>query len=509
MLSGNKKYLFLLLFVFVLLPVALIALYEYSSLKQNEEVIEKAYAEQLDAILFSVNQYTDDILNATVREIRYSFQEGNSSINEIQANNSFIVNFSLLNEISTNLSDSVEYANHIKTTAQQIVDGKSKELKRLKEFYEVGYHRLEPFPVEETKLVLFAFVVKERGESKVAALIVDALAFIRERLDPQMQKIANDQFRIVVLNKNNKVIYSTPNSGDGNPIELTSPLQSFSEYSLGIALNGQTIGDLVRERSRENLIFICVVSLILLLVGWLVIRVINKQVELANLKSDFVSSVSHEIRTPLSLINMYAETIEMGRVSSEEVQKSFIKTILLETRRLSAMVNKILNFSEIEKKKKQYAFSQCDFNVIVRDCYESYIGYMEQHGFEHSLELDKKIKTVYCDEEAVKDIFVNLIDNAIKYSFKNKSISIKTYIFANTVCFSVEDKGIGIAEKNKKYLFDKFYRVGNNDVSIKVKGSGLGLSIVKHIVDAHKGKIEVRSVPEKGSKFTVSLPLYK
>lgn len=507
MFSGNKKYLFLLLLVFILLPIALIALYEYSSLKQNEEVIAKAYTEQLDAILFSVNQYSDDILNATVREIHYSFQDDNSSIKEIQANNGFIVNFSLLNEITTELSDSIENAESIKNVAQEIVESKSKELKRLKEFYEVGYHRLEPFPVEGTKLVLFVFVVKEKGESKIAALTVDALAFIRERLDPQMQKIANDQFRIVVLNKNNKVIYSTPNSGSGNAIELTSSLQSFSEYNLGIALNGQTIEDLVRERSKENLMFIGMVSIILLLAGWLVIRVINKQVELASLKSDFVSSVSHEIRTPLSLINMYAETIEMGRVSSEEVQKSFMQTILQETKRLSTMVNKILNFSEIEKKKKQYSFSQCDFNSIVRSCYESYVAYMEQLGFEHILELDKKVDSVYCDEEAVKDVLVNLIDNAIKYSFEQKSICIKTYIYTNRVCFSVEDKGIGIADKNKKYLFDKFYRVVNNDVSIKVKGSGLGLSIVKHIVDAHNGKIEISSTIGKGSRFVVSLPL--
>lgn len=506
MFSGNKKYLFSLLVIIILLPIAFVALFEYSSLRKNEKVIERAYNEQLNAILFSVNQYTDDILSSTAREINYSFRDNNNTVEDILANNNFITNFSFLKDLTEIHPDSIEHSTKIIQKAQQILTENKKELKRLADFYEVGYFRLEPFPINETGLILFVFIVKENDQLKTVAIIVNALIFIKERLDPQIQKIAGDQFRIAVMNKNNKLVYSTSGADPDNPVELTSPLQSFSEYKLGIALKGKTVYKLVKERSQENLIFISVVCLILLIVGWLVIRIITKQIELANLKSDFVSSVSHEIRTPLSLINMYAETIEMGRVSSEEVQKSFIKIILQETNRLSAMVNKILNFSEIEKKKKHYSFTQNQLNEIVKNCYESYVPFMEKQGFQHSVELDNRIKSISCDAEAIKDILINLIDNAIKYSFDEKSISIKTFIKVNKVCFAITDQGVGIEDKNRKFLFDKFYRVTNNDVSIKVKGSGLGLSIVKHIGDAHNGKIEIKSKLGEGSTFTVILP---
>ncbi len=506
MFPGNKKYLFSLLVIIVLLPAALVALFEYSTLKKNEQVIERAYIEQLNAILFSVNQYTDDVLSSTIREINYSFREKDNTVESILANNNFILDFSFLEDIPESLSPAITNSSEIRLKAKHILSKNQKALKRLADFYEVGYYRLEPFPIEETGLVLFAFIVKDSSELKIAAITVDAVLFIKERLDPQIQKIAGDQFQIAVLNKNNRPVYHTGNSDAENAFALTSSLQAFSQYKLGISLKGQTIDKLVKERSRGNLIFISIVSLILLIAGWLVIRIFNKQIELANLKSDFVSSVSHEIRTPLSLINMYAETIEMGRASSEETQKSFIKTILQETNRLSVMVNKILSFSEIEKKKKQYSLTSNHLNKIVKECYESYIPFIEKQGFQHSIDLDNRVNSAICDAEAIKDILVNLIDNAIKYSFEEKSIKIKTFLKVNKVCFSVEDKGIGINDKNKKYLFDKFYRVANNDVSIKVKGSGLGLSIVKHIVDAHQGKIEIKSKIGEGSTFTILLP---
>ncbi len=506
MFSKNKKYLFILVVIIALLPAALVALFEISSLQQNEKVIEQAYHEQLNSILFSVNQYTDDVLRSTIREIDYSFQYGTDTSLSVFTNYSFINDFFFLTRGKLNsLTQTNKYASEIKNKAGWILAEHKNTLKRLVDFYTAGYYRLEPFPIANTGQVLFVFVIKKDNQLQPVAIVVDALTFIEDRLDAQIQKIAAEKFEIAVINSKNETIYR---SGNGSSeIELTSPLRAFSEFSLGIALEGETIKQLVQSRTTGNIYFICIVSFILLIAGWLVIRILGKQIELANLKSDFVSNVSHEIRTPLALINMYTETIEMGRVTSQKMQKDYLKIILQETNRLSLMVNKILNFSQIEKEMKKYSFAPGNLNTIVEEAFNTYIPYLKNLGFTYNLELDSRLTNIVMDAEAIKDVLVNLIDNAIKYSFENKSVTVRTGLHVNKAYVEVQDLGIGISEKNKKYIFEKFYRVSRDDVSIKVKGSGLGLSIVKHIADAHKGKIVITSKIGKGSTFRILFPL--
>ncbi|MBN1819961.1 MAG: HAMP domain-containing histidine kinase [Prolixibacteraceae bacterium] len=507
MFSGNNKYLFLLIVIIVLLPAALFALIELSRLQQNENVIEEAYTEQLNAILSSVELYSDDALTSTIREIDLSFHDNKKNLSDIIANNSYIKDFFLL---ENGLSDSVidiQYKTLINDKAKQILSENDSLISRLKLFYRVPYYKAVPFTIEETGLVLFIFIVEKEGELLPAGLVVDARTFISQRLFPQIQKVAADKFNIVVFDNKNEILYNTSRDTSLSRIELTSPIESFSEFTLGIALEGETISDLVKNRTKTNIYFVVIVCVVLLVAGWLVIRIFRKQMELANLKSDFVSNVSHEIRTPLSLINMYAETIEMGRVESPELQKDYIRIILREINRLSIMVNKILNFSQIEKQKKSYEFSDNNLNRIALETFDNYIPYLEKLGFQHKTELDKRVKDQKLDTNAVKDVIVNLLDNAIKYSFEKKEVVLRTGIFVNMTYIEIEDSGIGISEKDKKNIFEKFYRVSNNDISLKVKGSGLGLSIVKHIVDAHHGKIEIKSKVGKGSIFRIYFPI--
>ena len=508
MFSGTNKYLFFLVVIIVLLPAAIFALFELSRLQQNENVIEEAYNEQLNAILFSVNQYSDDVLTSTIRDIDFSLREGDATLPPILSNYSFIKEFFFLDSgLPDSTAINTGLAETIKKKANQIKTEKENTLTRLKQFYEVGYFRLEPFPIENTGHVLFVFIVRKENRLQPAAIIVDALAFINEQVGPQIQKISTDKFSIVILDKSDKPVFSSARDSTISHIELTNPIQAFSEFTLGIALQGDTVGELVKQRTNTNIYFVCIVSFILLIAGWLVIRIFRKQIELANLKSDFVSSVSHEIRTPLSLINMYAETIEMGRVDSPELQKEYIKIILQEINRLSILVNKILNFSQIEKNKKKYEFTNSNLNDIVAETFNGYTPYLEKLGFKYKTEFDKRVPDIKLDAEAVKDVLVNLLDNAIKYSFDKKLVTVSTGLYVNMVFFEVEDSGIGISEKDKKNIFDKFYRVSRDDVSVKVKGSGLGLSIVRHIVDAHNGKIEIKSKVGKGCTFRILFPL--
>jgi two-component system phosphate regulon sensor histidine kinase PhoR len=247
-------------------------------------------------------------------------------------------------------------------------------------------------------------------------------------------------------------------------------------------------------------------DVVLLMGAWFVYRSLRKEIELAQIKSEFVSNVSHEIKTPLALINMYSETLVLGRIPSEEKKKEYFKVINKEAKRLSRMVNKILNFSKIESGKREYAFIETDLNEIIHEVVSSYQHHFKNSDFKYVISLAENLPLINADAEAISDALTNLIDNAMKYTSANKWIEITSGVRENNAFVEVKDLGIGIHEKEQKLIFDKFYRVTQGNLAHHAKGSGIGLSIVKHIVDAHNGEIALKSSLGKGSVFTMFFP---
>jgi signal transduction histidine kinase len=228
--------------------------------------------------------------------------------------------------------------------------------------------------------------------------------------------------------------------------------------------------------------------------------------QLAKLKSDFVANVSHELRTPLALIRLYAETLELGRLTSSEKFQEYYRIIRKESERLTALINNILDFSRIEAGKKEYSFSQTNLPDLVRQTLDSYRYQIEQQGFRYEESIASDIPPVRVDREAIARSLVNLVNNALKYSSNEKFIGVNLYRANGDVNLEVVDHGIGIPKGDLSRIFDKFYRVGDPLVH-NTKGSGLGLSLVQHIVSAHGGRVMVESTPGKGSKFTIALPI--
>jgi signal transduction histidine kinase len=226
----------------------------------------------------------------------------------------------------------------------------------------------------------------------------------------------------------------------------------------------------------------------------------------AKLKSDFVSNVSHELRTPLALIRLYAETLELGRVQAREKVDEYYRIIRKESERLTALINNILDFSRIEAGRKEYDFRETDIADLVRNTLESYRDQIEQQGFAFEEQIEPNIPIVQVDREAIARSVVNLVNNALKYSANDKFIGVKLYRANGSVKLEVIDRGIGIARNEQAKIFEKFYRAGDPLVH-NTKGSGLGLSLVRHIALAHGGNIDVESTPGKGSKFTLWLPI--
>ncbi len=294
--------------------------------------------------------------------------------------------------------------------------------------------------------------------------------------------------------------------GSGKP-EVSYKLDDpFRGLALGIKFQGTTAQAISRRWVWQSFLILGVLSV--LMIGGLVLtyRSVNKQVALARLKSDFVSNVSHELRTPLALIRLYAETLELGRITTQEKKNEYYSIIRKESERLSALINNILDFSRIEAGAKEYDFRETDIAELVRNTLDSYRYQIEQQGFALEEQIDPGIPAVKVDREAIARALVNLVNNALKYSDNEKFLGVRLYREQSVLKLEVSDRGIGIDRNEQSRIFEKFYRTCDPLVH-NTKGSGLGLSLVRHITRAHGGDVEVESTPGRGSKFTLSLPL--
>jgi signal transduction histidine kinase len=269
---------------------------------------------------------------------------------------------------------------------------------------------------------------------------------------------------------------------------------------------GITVADISAKFLRYNFAILAALSLFMVGGIFLTYRNVSREMKLARLKSDFVANVSHELRTPLALIRLYAETLELGRLTAKEKYQEYFRIIREESERLTALINNILDFSRIEAGRKEYEFKETNLPELVCSTLDSYRFQIEQHGFAFEENISRDIPPVNVDREAIARSLLNLVNNALKYSKDQKFIGVNLYRSDSCVKLEVCDHGIGIPPCEQDKIFEKFYRCGDPLVH-NIKGSGLGLSLVRHIVRAHGGNVEVESAPEKGSKFTIALPL--
>jgi signal transduction histidine kinase len=228
--------------------------------------------------------------------------------------------------------------------------------------------------------------------------------------------------------------------------------------------------------------------------------------ELGDLKSYFISSVSHELKTPLSSIRMFAEMLETRKDISPEKSNEYLEIIQGESNRLARLIDNVLDFSKIERGIKEYHFSPLNINNLIRSLLNTMQYQFEIGKFKLEIDLCKEEYLIMADYDAVLEAIINLLSNAMKYSSDIREINISTHVEENYIVVSIEDKGIGISEQEIKNIFEPFYRA-KDEKTQGVGGAGLGLSLVKHIMDAHKGRVKVQSQSGEGSVFSLYFPM--
>ncbi len=236
------------------------------------------------------------------------------------------------------------------------------------------------------------------------------------------------------------------------------------------------------------------------------LRAADRAVRLSKMKSDFVSNVSHELRTPVASIRVFGELLRSGRASEPAKVREYGELIEGEGRRLTRLIDNILDFSRIESGRKEYRFAPGDLREVVETVIRTFQMRLDPREFTIRLEAPAApLPPVRIDADAIAQAFQNLLDNAVKYSGDSKEVVVGLSADDGRVAIAVRDYGIGIAGEEQRKIFERFHRVGTGLVH-DVKGSGLGLSIVHHIVAAHGGDIGVVSEPGQGSTFTMRLP---
>jgi signal transduction histidine kinase len=248
-----------------------------------------------------------------------------------------------------------------------------------------------------------------------------------------------------------------------------------------------------------------VMSLFLVAGTYFTARAIRGEIEISRMQSDFVSAVSHEFRSPLTSIRQLSEILALGRAATEERRQLYYETLVRETSRLQRLVEALLNFGRMEAGKRLYHFEEMDAGSLVERVAAEFQPHIEETGRRIELAGPDRACPVEADPEALAVALRNLIDNALKYSPKEPAVWVEWALENGHVAIRVRDRGMGITAEERKAIFRKFVR-GSAAASGNVRGSGVGLAMVLHIIDAHHGDILLNSEPGNGSTFTVLLP---
>jgi signal transduction histidine kinase len=351
-----------------------------------------------------------------------------------------------------------------------------------------------------------ALTVWQRSAERTVALVggathlrEDWLALLAPTL--QQQNVAVD-FSDVDGNR------LTPSAASEGELLINRPVaETQLPWNLDVA-SADPLNDFAQLAERRRLMLLGLVTLALfVIVGfYAVLRGVSRELEVARLQSDFVAAVSHEFRTPLTSLRQLAELLSSGRVTSEDRRARYYEIMERESGRLHRLVESLLDFGRMEAGALEFSWERVTPSELVRRVVTEFETEQGESGCQIEFTTDEGAPAVRADSEALGRAVWNLLDNAVKYSPDSETIHVRVSRADRHVAIAVRDEGVGIPAAEREAIFKKFVR-GTSSDGRGTKGTGIGLAMVKHIVEAHGGEVQVESAVGQGSTFTILLPV--
>jgi signal transduction histidine kinase len=487
------------------IPASIVALHQMAEGYKELNAIQ----DQESTLIELYTQLLDHPWDLSGGEYLFYLKSTSAEIRETESSNTIIQSEKdRINEMRIREEKLLEQANYIHLVEREILEELLSDLERMTSSetrYKIfpsgsgpamrlNYFRLPP-SIQEAQLKTLVFQFDE--DYLLSELIPRVLSTVE----------LGKELTVGILNEHDSLLFIQNNLQLSTYLVTGNFTQFFSSWKVVLFDTGGKSLEQLAGRERHLYLALFIGILAVMLIGFIFLaRAVVHETEISRMKSEFVSNVTHELKTPLSLIRMFGETLESGLVTEEGKRQEFYSIIRKESERLTHLINNVLDFSRLDSGKKEYDIKESDLVAVIRHSLEAYKYHIRDRGFEIESKMPEEPVMIYLDKDAISQAFLNLLSNAVKYSEDRKFIGVKISGDIGSVMISVTDHGIGIAKGEMKKIFDKFYRVPNHR-SKQTRGSGLGLTLTLHIIEAHGGSIEVESEPGKGSSFTLRLPV--
>jgi two-component system, OmpR family, phosphate regulon sensor histidine kinase PhoR len=352
---------------------------------------------------------------------------------------------------------------------------------------------------------LLSFIKKSHNDRDYYVVLKVSLEYVKNNLFPETLNPLLDKFALCVRDERDRIVYGGDVGRPGKFLFEKSFPTTLYLWRLQMAPPdaARMVSEERGRRRSEFLLITMMLGTILAGIGFLFYAT-WKESRANQLKSDFISNVSHELKTPLSLIRMFGELLAMGKLKSPEKGKEYADIITREAERLSRLIDNVLDFARMERGPVAYEFQPGRLDEVVERSLDVYRHRLEREGFKLVTKIDEQLPETLIDENAMTLLLLNLLENAVKYG--RGEIAVYLTRQGNTLRLVVGDQGPGIPAEEHKRIFDRFYRT-RQARGTNVRGSGIGLSLVKHIAEAHGGSVTVDSEPGRGAAFIVDIPL--